>query len=52
MVGLHRGPAAAFTGGDQGQLDSHHSPAAQLSGRQVHVYGDLMRYSLQDAVPF
>jgi hypothetical protein len=33
VVGLHWGPAAPFTGGDQGNLDSHHSPAAQLSGR-------------------
>ena len=33
VVGLHWSPAAPFTGGDQGNLDSHFSPAAQLSER-------------------
>ena len=37
VLGLHRGPAAPFTGGDRGQLDSHCSPTTQLHGRLALV---------------
>ena len=43
VLGLHRGPVAAFTGGDKGQLDSHYSPTTQLFGRLALVYEDLIR---------
>jgi hypothetical protein len=46
LLGLHRGPAAPFTGRDWGELDSwtagqplltHHSPTTQLQGRLALV---------------